>query len=72
MTDAQQPSPDQPPGLPRWVKISGIVVVVLLVVLVVAMLSGGNHGPGRHMSAPSGGSHPEAASAAVSHSVSAR
>ena len=70
---AQQPAPDQPPGLPRWVKISGVVVVVLLVVLVVAMLMGGNHGPGRHqMGAPVGGSQSVAASADVDRLVSAR
>ena len=37
------------PGLPRWVKVSVIVVAVVLVVLVLAMLvTGGEHGPGRH------------------------
>lgn len=48
---------DQPsyPGLPRWVKISGIVVLVLvmLVAIIVAFDIGGQHGPdqfgpGRH------------------------
>jgi hypothetical protein len=39
------------PGLPRWVKVSGIIVAVLVLVLVVVMLfSGGNHGPSRHAS----------------------
>lgn len=60
MTQAQEPEPtrrrgassDQPPGLPNWVKISAIVVAILVAVAVVAMLLGGNHGPGRHMSAP--------------------
>ena len=60
MTQAQEPEPtrdagassDQPPGVPTWVKISAIVVAILVVVVVVAMLMGGNHGPGRHMSAP--------------------
>lgn len=64
MTDAPPPSPDTdrrmggegPPGLPRWVLISLIVLGVLVVVLVVAMLAGGNHGPGRHMGAPAPGS----------------
>jgi hypothetical protein len=59
MTRAQVPEPsrhrgissDQPPGVPGWVKISAIVVAILIVVVVVAMLWGGNHGPGRHLSA---------------------
>lgn len=43
------PNEGHGPGMPRWVKVSGIVVGVLLV-LVVAMvvLGGGEHGPGRH------------------------
>jgi len=37
--------------MPRWVKVSGIVVIVLAVVAVaVLLLSGVEHGPGRHMS----------------------
>ena len=46
---------DRPPypGTPRWVKVSGIVVLVLVVLVVIVMVvSGGNHGPSRHM--PSG------------------
>ena len=43
----------QYPGMPRWVKVSGIVVLVVILVLVVATVaSGGQHGPMRH--APSG------------------
>jgi hypothetical protein len=45
---------DEPPsrpkvGMPRWVKVSGIIVVAVLVVLVVLMLTGvlGQHGPGQ-------------------------
>lgn len=49
MTDEQQQHvQEQPPGLPRWVKIAGTVVGILILVLVIAMLAGGNHGPGRH------------------------
>lgn len=37
--------------MPRWVKVSGIVAVLLaLLVVAVMLLSGGEHGPGRHMS----------------------
>jgi hypothetical protein len=40
--------------MPRWVKVSGIVTLVLVLLVVIVMLvTGGNHGPSRHM--PSGG-----------------
>jgi hypothetical protein len=39
--------------MPRWVKVSGIVVLAVVLALVVVLLTGaGGHGPGRHM--PSG------------------
>lgn len=70
MTDVQrsEPEPDgnrtaaskSPPGVPRWVKVSGIVVALLLLVLLVAVLADGSHGPGRHQMSgtvePHGGS----------------
>jgi hypothetical protein len=38
-----------PPRMPRWVKLSLILVAVLVLLVVVAMLiAGGGHGPGRH------------------------
>jgi hypothetical protein len=38
-----------PPGMPRWVKLSLIVVAVLVIAVVVVMLiAGGGHGPSRH------------------------
>jgi hypothetical protein len=42
------------PGMPRWVKLSGILVIGLLVLVGIMVLTGvgGPHGPGRH--APSG------------------
>ncbi len=41
------------PGMPRWVKVSGIVVLVLVLLVVGAMVvGGGQHGPMRHT--PSG------------------
>ncbi len=41
------------PGMPRWVKLSGIVVLVLvLLVAGVMAVAGGQHGPMRHT--PSG------------------
>lgn len=39
----------RPPAAPRWVKIAAIVAGVILVAIVVAALSGGEHGPGRHL-----------------------
>lgn len=42
------PAVEEPPGMPRWVKVSALVVVVLLALLVtVHLLTGG--GPGHHM-----------------------
>jgi hypothetical protein len=44
-----------PPGMPRWVKVSGIIVAVLVLLLIVVLLvSGGGHGPRRHLSADAG------------------
>ena len=36
-----------PPGMPRWVKVSGIIVAVLVLLLVVVLLLSGGHGPRR-------------------------
>jgi hypothetical protein len=38
--------------MPRWVKVSGIVVAVLILMaaIVITFDIGGPHGPGRHMS----------------------
>ena len=37
-------------GMPRWVRVSLLVVLVLIVLFVVANVTGigGEHGPGRH------------------------
>jgi hypothetical protein len=38
-------------GMPRWVKVFLIVGAALLLLMVaVLLLSGGEHGPGRHLS----------------------
>lgn len=40
---------EQYPGVPRWVKVTGIVALALVVLaVVVALALGGDHGPGRH------------------------
>ena len=42
---------DEATGIPRWVKVSGIVVLLLALLTVVVMLvGGGGHGPSRHSS----------------------
>ena len=38
------------PGVPRWVKIFGLIALAVVLVLVVVMLLGGEHGPGMHSS----------------------
>ncbi|MDA2813183.1 hypothetical protein O4J56_21235 [Nocardiopsis sp. RSe5-2] len=48
-------------GMPRWVKAviaAGAAVALLLVVL--ALFGGGEHGPGRHLSAGGGEAAPAA------------
>ena len=48
-----------PPGMPRWVKVSGIIVAVLALLLVIVLLiSGGDHGPRRHSSDGAGARAP--------------
>lgn len=57
MADGQDPqdptppaAPERQPGMPRWVKVSLVVVAALVVLLLVAQAIGlgGDHGPGRH------------------------
>lgn len=41
---------EAPPGVPRWLKVSALIAgVVLLAVIAVMLISGGDHGPGRHV-----------------------
>ena len=48
-------SPAAYPGTPRWVKVGAIAaVVVIVLVLVVMILSGGEHGPLRHVPSAAG------------------
>jgi hypothetical protein len=55
----------EPGGLPRWVKVAGVVAaVVVLLVVVVVLVGGGGHTPRRHgppadpTSAPAGHTPP--------------
>lgn len=43
--------PRQPyTGMPRWVKVSGLIAIILaLTVVIVLLVSGGEHGPRRHL-----------------------
>ena len=43
---------DTPPGIPRWVKIAGLVIGLLIVIFVVLHVTGvaGKPGPGQHFS----------------------
>ena len=37
-------------GAPRWVRVSAILAAVVVLLLILLMiLSGGRHGPGRHL-----------------------
>ena len=35
-------------GMPRWVKVFGIIAVILVLLFVISMLAGVRHGPGLH------------------------
>ena len=37
-------------GTPRWVKVSGVIAIAVLLLILIVLLTGGNHGPGRHRS----------------------
>ena len=54
--DARGADPSPYPGMPRWVKLFGIIVVALVLLMLFVILAGigGPHGPGRHL--PSSGS----------------
>lgn len=46
------------PGIPRWVKLTGIVLAVVALIVVVVLLVGGGHTPRRHGSGTSAGQAP--------------
>jgi hypothetical protein len=50
MSDVQNPvNKTIPPRTPTWVKALGVVALLLVLLLGVMFLSGGEHGPGRHL-----------------------
>ena len=59
--------PDREPttGMPRWVKVFGIIALVVVVLFLILLLTGGpgRHGPGRHTGGLGG--HAPAASVTV-------
>jgi hypothetical protein len=40
---------DRDTGTPRWVKVFGIIAIVLVLLFVILLLTGRDHGPGRHL-----------------------
>ena len=51
-------------GPPRWVKVAGVIALALVALVLLLLLTGGNHGPGRHQSSPEdGGPSPSVATA---------
>jgi putative exporter of polyketide antibiotics len=47
------PAQSPAPGVPRWLKVFLLVATAIVVLgVVVMLLVGGDHGPGRHQSAP--------------------
>ncbi len=62
-----RPDGDTPPGVPRWVIVSLLVGAAVLLLLVAAMLiTGGQHGPGRHTGGPQS---PDGAGQSAAHGV---
>ena len=54
MADTPRPCDSGPRTTPRWVKVFVIVAIVVVVLgVAIFLLSGGQHGPGRHL--PGGG-----------------
>lgn len=46
------PEGGTPPGMPRWVKVFGLVALVVVVLVVgVLLFADGDHGPRRHVDA---------------------
>jgi hypothetical protein len=44
------PTPDRRDGqAPRWVKVFWVVGILVALMVVVMLVSGGKHGPGRHL-----------------------
>jgi len=58
------------PGIPRWVKVFGIIVIVVVLLVVGLMfIGGGEHGPGRHTSSGEAGGQVAAFSVMEEHAL---
>ncbi|MGH7574015.1 MAG: hypothetical protein ACREM1_02650 [Longimicrobiales bacterium] len=59
-------------GIPRWVKIFGIIAIVLVVLYIIlhAIGIGGRHGPGRHSRSGDAGGQTAPASVIDDHGAS--
>lgn len=56
MDESEREPSDEQHTTPRWVRIAAIAAaVVIAAVVLVMLLSGGDHGPGRHL--PGGDGH---------------
>ena len=44
------------PGMPRWVKVSGIIAIVAVLLVIIIMFTG-EYGPGRHIPFGGPGAH---------------
>jgi hypothetical protein len=36
------------PGTPRWVKVFAVIAAIVILVFVILLVTGNDHGPGRH------------------------
>jgi hypothetical protein len=58
-----EPDRESTARMPRWVKVSGIIVVLLVLLVIILAITGvlgGQHGPGRHLPGGGGGQTPPA------------
>ena len=65
MTEHEASRDEAQPGVPRWVKVIGLVMAVVVALVLLAQLTGvaGDHGPGRHLSRGLGPAEPATVSA---------
>ncbi len=61
MSESADTTRDTPPRTPRWVKVFGAVAAVVILLFLVLLLTGNDHGPGRHLDGgqgrPAGSEH---------------
>ncbi len=57
--------PQSPPATPRWVKVFAVIAVVVVLLFLVLLVTGADHGPGRHLGL--GGGAPPVTNEGPSH-----